>query len=686
MTERDFSRRQVLQTTAYAGAGAIALFGCTTGRSGSSQGGTNGLNAALPPIEGSQVVLDPAQFPKTLTESPEFAKKVAAGQLPPVAERVGQDPLVIKPLHGTGKYGGEIRRGFLASDLTNGAGFCGGPDSLLYWDYTGKKLIPNIAKGFALSDGDRVLTLHLRRGMMWSDGKPFTADDVIFWREDVNLHPDLGGAGTLALRSGDKNVEVKKVDDYTVQFISAAPNSILPEQLASNDDVGGLAHGALLLGGGFAPKHYLSRFHPKYTSESKANKAAKAAGFNDWVAYFRERIDWSLNTELPMLTPWITTRPMSKPPWELAANPYAIWVDNEGNQLPYIPKVTMSLTENPDVLNLRTVAGQYDFQDRNLVINSLPVLVKNQKRSNYTIHRAPSSTMEFGVRFNLAYNKDETIGELIRNVDFRRALSLGIDRNQLNQTFALGLSKPSATMAADDSKYFPGPEWRTKWATLDVAQANALLDKAGLTKKDSAGYRLRPDGKGRLRLDYLGIVVFADFLSMGEMVKRQWQKIGIELNVQRVGGALLVQRALSGDLQMTGHLVGTEDPFLLPDFILPTSAVGITGVMGAPYAKWFQSGGEKGEEPPTSLALLKQAMNLYQQGRQSPEAQRVNLGKEIYKLHADQVWSIGVFGFGLMLFALCASSNKLENVPDRIVNSLVERTPNNLLPMTFYYK
>jgi peptide/nickel transport system substrate-binding protein len=395
---------------------------------------------------------------------------------------------------------------------------------------------------------------------------------------------------------------------------------------------------------------------------------------------------WERNVDLPALTPWIVTRPITTPPWEFAANPYSIWVDVQGNQLPYVPKVTMSNAENPDVFNLRAVAGQYDFQDRNLAIANLPVLLKNQQRSKYTVHRAPNDSMEFGLRINLAYSKDKTIGDLVRNVDFRRALSLGIDRAQINQTFALGTSKVSATMAADNSKYFPGPEWRMKWANFDQAQANSLLDKIGLTKRDGAGYRMRPDGKGRLTLDCQAARLFADFVAMGEMVKRQWQKIGIDMNVQNVSGTLLLQRALANELLLTAHIVGTEDPFLRPELLLPTNLNTYSGVIGIPYAKWFASQGKDGVEPPASLDPLKQAMRLYEEGLRSPEERRAAIGKEIYKLHADQVWSIGVFGFGLMLFGLYTASNKLGNVPGRIVNSLVERTPSNLLPMTFYYK
>jgi peptide/nickel transport system substrate-binding protein len=192
-------------------------------------------------VEGGQVVTDRASFPTVLRESPVFAERVASGLLPPVAARVGRDPLVIRPVHGIGRYGGTLRRGFIGpADRMNGARLCAGPDSLLYWDFRCENVVPNIAWSYELSDGDRVLTLRLRRGMRWSDGAAFTAEDIVFWREDLSLQPDLG-VGSTALLAGGKPVRVEMVDPLTVRYVSAAPNSLLPGLLAGPANIGGMA-------------------------------------------------------------------------------------------------------------------------------------------------------------------------------------------------------------------------------------------------------------------------------------------------------------------------------------------------------------------------------------------------------------------------------------------------------------
>jgi peptide/nickel transport system substrate-binding protein len=680
MTQDRLTRRGFLGGAAVIG-GGVLLEACTSGG-----GKTSSKQAAvsLPPIEGGTVVTDPAQLPSKFSESPEFAKLVAEGKLPPVAERIGQDPLVIKPLHAVGKYGGEIRRAIVGTgDITNGMQFAGGPDTLLYFDYQLKRLVPNIARDYQLSADGRVLTLHLRRGMRWSDGQPFTADDILFWREDLNLNPDLSSPSVVLQTSGGP-VQVRKVDDYTVEYISPVPHPVLPWMLAGNLNCG-LATTDPIGEGGYAPKHYLSQFLPKYTSEAEATRKAKAAGVASWQALLAQRMDWTSNPDLPALTPWLTTRPINSPPWVVQANPYSIWVDTDGNQLPYIPKITMRDAGNIEVFRTQAASGAYDFADQGLDLSSLPVLLQNQGRGKYTVHRSPANYVNLAVRLNLAYSKDNTMGELIRNVDFRRALSLGIDREEINKTFLFGTGVPTASMVADDSPYFPGKEWRTKWATHDVKQANDLLDKVGLTKRDGDGFRLRPDGKGRVRMDFTTHKTYTDFSAVAETIRRHWRDIGIDASVQTTEPSNITQLILANEL-MVGVISGpSEDVFIDRRNVLPTS--NFTGAMGITYSKWLDSGGKTGVRPPESLRL-QEGYELWQRGlRTVNDAERAEIGKQIYMLLADMVWSIGLVGFGsTALYGLYLARNSLGNVPRRIVNSILNRPPSNALPVTFFYQ
>jgi peptide/nickel transport system substrate-binding protein len=638
--------------------------------------------------------------PPRFNERPEFAEMVAAGALPPVAERIGQDPLVIRPLDGIGTYGGTIRRAYMGSNPQDAYSFCAGPDSLLYWDLDRERVIPNIARHFELSDDFIELIVYLRRGMRWSDGAPFTADDILFWRNDMSLNREFPGSPSL--RVDGREVLVERIDDFTVRYTSPVPNPLLPAFLAGGPpgrgpaateacfarDVGGQSAGGggEFGGGGFAPKHYLSQFHPAYTSAAAADALARDAGFPDWVSFFWNRNSWELNPDLPTVTPWVLTRPSNDPPWELSANPYSIWVDTNGNQLPYIGEVTMDRFEDLDALIQRGCDGELDFQERSLEVAQLPMLLENQERGDYAIHQSPREKMEFGLRINLAYAADPVLGDLLRTVEFRRALSLGIDRDQINETFFAGASVPSATMAADTSPYFPGADWRTKWATYDPDQANELLDGLGLTDTDDDGFRLRPDGNGRIRLDYHAIVVFADFPGIGAMIRGQWADIGIDLNLCRITGGEFRELLDTNEIMLAGHTVGTEDPLLSPGgFVLAESGVA-TKMIGPPYLKWYATNGEEGVEPPESLQLLKDATDLYHQGRRASEGDRVKIGTELFELHADQVWSIGVVGFGLAINGMYLAKNGLRNVPVAAPSTEDPRSPANVLPITFYYQ
>ena len=684
MTQERLTRRRFIGGVVVVG-GGVALEACTSG--GSSKTSQRGSAVELPPIEGPTIITDPSQFPTKFSESPEFAKLVAEGKLPPVAERIGQDPLVIKPLNQVGKYGGELRRGILGpSEAPNGARFAAGPDSLLYFDYQLKAVVPNIARGFELSADGKVLTLQLRRGMRWSDGEPFTADDIVFWREDINLNPDVSNGSTV-LRTQRGLVQVRKVDDYTVEYVSPVPHPVLPRMLAGNLNAG-MSFTDPISEGGYAPKHYLSQFMPKYTSQAEANRKAKAAGFDSWPLYVQQLMaspgGWSANPDLPVHSPWITKRPINTPPWVMEANPYSIWVDNQGNQLPYIPKITMRDAGNPEVFKTQAISGAYDFADRNLNVGALQVLVQNQQRSNYTVHRTPNDDINLALHPNLAYVKDRTMGDLIRNVDFRRALSLGIDRQEINNTFLLGTGKPTADTVTDDSPYFPGAEWRTKWATHDVAQANQLLDKVGLTDKDGDGFRLRPDGKGRVRMDFDAQKTYIDFAAVAETVRRQWREIGIDASVQTLDGAAITPKALANEVMINPLGGVSSDVYIDRRVVLPTS--NFTSPMGIPYSQWMDSGGKKGVRPPDALRL-QEGYDLWLRGLQTvDEDERAEVAKQIYRLHADMVWSIGLVGFGLGLYGLYIAKNNLGNVPRRVVNSVLTRAPLNALPMTFYYK
>ena len=650
-----------------------------------AQSGDTPINRELiGKLEGPEVVTDPALWPKAFQEAPMLAARVATGSLPPVKDRIGSEPLVIKPVHEIGKYGGTWHQGFTGpGDIWNAWRAATGPDSLLAWDWTGNKAVPNMAKGWSVSDDGRVTTIQLRRGMRWSDGHPFTADDFVFWFEDIYNDPQLVSVKSIFFQSNGQPGRVEKVDDYTIQLTFPVPNFILPDLLAGTDELSGHAMQGRSGYGLFAPAHYMKQFHHKYVAEDELNKRAKDEGFPNWTRLFFTRNDWALNPDLPVLTPWVTKVPINRPTFILERNPYSIWVDTAGNQLPYIDTMQFSLAENLEVVNFRAIAGQYDWQARHIQLAKLPVLLQNQKANNYKVYLDPGTYgTDMQIAFNHSYEKDPELARWIGNTDFRRALSLAIDRDELNQIFWLGIGQPRTIVPSDDNPYNPGPEYSTLWATHDPDKANAMLDKLGLTKKDSDGYRLRTDGKGRLSFEAL---VFAasgmPYTEIFELVRTHCQAIGVDLQVNEVERSLGEARIQANEHQMMAWVGdGIDHLFSFPNTVLPMSAGALSGPQ---WGLWNATNGARGKQPD---AWMVKVMENYKRAFGLKQEERIPLVKEIWALLVDNVHAIGTVGLSPAFMGVRVVKNTMGNVPARQYNSPDVRTPSVSKVMTVYFK
>lgn len=651
------------------------------------------VNARTPPHpgpprvaspEGPRLILDRALYPQRFQEAPALAALVRQNRLPRVEERIGEDPIVIAPLREIGRYGGTLRRAFLGpTDYQSAIRCASGPDGFLYWDYQWRTVIPNIARAFELSRDGRSLTLLLRRGMRWSDGHPFTADDVMFWYTDMYRDRRVVSSPSATMELGGKAVLIERLDAQTIQFIAPKTYPLLPELLASATDIGGPSFTGRLGMGGFAPKHYLSQFHAKYRSETELTRQAREAGFSSWSAYLKNRNDWTLNSQLPVVSPWLVESPINQQKYTLVRNPYSIWVDTAGNQLPYIDRIRHTLCSTPEVVSFKAVTGELDFQDRHLDVAKLPILLSNRARSGYEVFLDPFEGTDLGVRINVGYQDDPEIGALLGNVSFRRALSQAIDRDAINESFMLGMGRPSAAVPSPENKYFPGAEWATRWARLNLSESNRLLDGLGLSARDASGFRLRRDGKGRIRLVCQAFPAHVDFPAVSEMIKEHWRAVGIDLDVQVVESSLWLQRILSGAMQLTIQLSGAEDPLCYPEMLFPYSPYGPSALTCPDYARWFQSLGRAGREPPPEIRAM---MDLWRRGQSAGAEERMRIGRELIKMHADQVLSIGLISAGLSTYGMHLAKKTLGNVPRRVVNTFLVRSPSNALPMTFFFR
>jgi peptide/nickel transport system substrate-binding protein len=680
------SRREFIRSAAVLSGGlaAVGMPGTVLG-----QGQPPKLGAQLiGKLEGPELILDPAKWPTKFSEAPMLADLVKQGKLPAVTERLPKEPLVIKPVHSIGRYGGTWRRGFTGpGDGENGNRIVSA-DKLLFWEYTGTHHRPCVARQWLLADDGKSVTLYLRKGHKWSDGKPFTADDFVFWYEDVYLNKDLRPTPHPDFMINGKSGVIKKIDETTVLFEFPEPNYLFLDILAGSTAMGGgqaqqqYENRSM---GAYTPAHYVRQFHPKYVGMDEANKRAKDAGFDGWVAYIKNRWDWRLNPELPTLTPWKTVTPINTPTWVLERNPYFYQVDTAGNQLPYLDRIQMGVAENLEVLNLRAIAGQYDLQERHTAMTKLPVFLENRDKVGYDVRLDPAlNGSDATLQVNHAYEADAEVAKWLHTADFRRALSMGIDRDQLNETFWLGIGVPGSVAPNESTPFSPGPEWRKKWSTLDVKQANALLDKIGLTRKDKDGYRLRTDGKGRLRIELqTSAGAFIPHTQVAEMIREQWKKIGIQADVKELERLHFFTRARGNEHQIAIWANdGTENLYLFPRHGLPVDPV--EAFMGHPIADWYASGGKVGKAP-KDPGLLK-ALEIFRTANGKKQPERIKIAQEVFRIMIDGQYSIGTVGQSPATMGVRIASRKMGNLPARQINAQHCRTPGTSQPSTFYFK
>ncbi|MBV9544725.1 MAG: hypothetical protein JOY61_10135, partial [Chloroflexi bacterium] len=337
-------------------------------------------------LEGATIVTDASKVPTKFNEAPMLADLVKAGKLPPVEQRVPSDPMVLQPLRDIGQYGGTWRRAFTGPADGENMNRIMSTDKLIFVDYTGLKVVPSLASAWNVTDGGRTITLTLRKGAKWSDGQPFSADDLMFWYEDLYQNKELTPTPNPELTINGKPGTFEKVDDYTVAIKFPEPYPMFVDVLSgftligSGHALGGTNNGGFQ--GAYAPSHYLKQFHPKYTSQEQLNQAIATAGLDTWVNLIKNKNNYQVNPECPVMTPWRTVTPINNSTWTLERNPYFWAVDTQGNQLPYIDRVTLTLAESLEVANLRAMAGEIDEQTRHMDLTKLPAFLDNQSKGD----------------------------------------------------------------------------------------------------------------------------------------------------------------------------------------------------------------------------------------------------------------------------------------------------------------
>ncbi len=365
-------------------------------------------------------------------EAPQLAQLVAAGKLPPVADRVSEEPLIITGQE-IGRYGGSLRRVFTsAGDAWNFGRMS--RTGLLRWTQDGQSLVPGVAKSWEASPDGKVWTFHLRKGMKWSDGMPFTADDFVYQLEDVIGNDTLVPSKPSKLLVEGETSQMTKIDDFTVQYAFPAPNPLFGINVTNLDSIRGGA-GTL-----HAPAHYMKQFHAEFAGQNVVDKMAKDAGFETWVQHYGDRFDSMLNTNRPTTRPWLVTTVITEPQMIGERNPFFYGIDRAGNQLPYIDRLVFELVLDRELIVLKAIAGEIDMQGRHIQFENFSVMQEGEEKGNYTVRKYGTlGSIPASLKFNLTWDGPER--EYITNKDFRIALSHAINRDEINEILFFGLGE-----------------------------------------------------------------------------------------------------------------------------------------------------------------------------------------------------------------------------------------------------
>lgn len=581
-------------------------------------------------------------------EPPLLAEAVAAGELPPIAERLPETPRVTDPAaigRAVGQYGGTLRT--LVSRRKDAR-------QMVVWGYArlmgygpDYSLEPDVLQDVDIHEGRRY-TLRLRPGHRWSDGAPLTSEDFRYWWEDVANHPALSPTGPpVSLRSGGAFPTVTFPDAHTVVYEWPTPNPRFLPLLAQASP--------LFL---YRPAHYMNQFHGDYAAADSLADLVADANARSWSRLHnkRDNLYKNDNPDLPNLQPWVRSGLSTSTRLIFHRNPYFHRVDAAGAQLPYIDRVEMTVASG-GLVAAKTNAGESDLQSRGLSFSDISVLKRGERVGGYDTYLWSNGyASQIAIFPNLNY-VDPAWRMVFRDARFRRALSLAIDRRIINRSLYFGLASASGVSALPASPLYDA-ETAGAWARYDVDAANALLDEMGFTQRRGDGVRRRPDGTP------LEIIVkipgdrreVADALTL---VGEDWRRIGVKLILRPLSVDILRDQVYSGRAMMSvwyGWNNGLPTPDTAPDYVAPCFQEEFC------WPKWgqhHQTGGEAGEAPdlPAAVRLMDMAESWT---RAADTGERAQIWREMLALHADSVFAIGLVNQTPQPVVV---SNRLRNVP-----------------------
>jgi peptide/nickel transport system substrate-binding protein len=588
-----------------------------------------------------------------LQECEFFKAEVIAGTLPPVTERIPEQPLIVD-LEAKGRdfghQGGALRTMITRSKDTRQMVVYGYTRLVVYdRNYV---LQPDLLESYENID-DKIFTFHLRKGHKWSDGEPFNSADFEYWWDDVANNEELMPSGPPEfLRVEGELPQVSFPDDLTVIYAWSKPNPQFLQILAQ-------ARPPFI----FRPAHYLNSYHLDFADEEQLQIEIKTKKVRSWAS-LHNKVDNMYkfdNADLPTLQPWIIGKKSTKSRRVFTRNPYYHRVDTKGVQLPYIDTVEMSVV-GAGLVAAKANAAEVDLQARGLSFKDISILKKGEKDSGKykTLLWANGVASQIVIYPNLNF-ADPVWREVLRDVRFRRALSMSVDRRMINRALYFGLAVEGAMTALPASPFFD-PENRAAWAMYDLEAANALLDAMGLDKRRADGIRLLPDGR-----PMMFVVETAgerqEVENALQITTDTWRDIGVQLVIRPLDRDILRSRVDAGVSMAAvwfGWDNGLPQPYTSPAYLAPRQQEFFA------WPKWgqyFLTEGQAGEK--VDMAAPQELMDLsLKWDRATTNKERSDIWRKMLKIHADQVYGVSVLAEAPQPVVV---SNRLRNVPENAI-------------------
>jgi peptide/nickel transport system substrate-binding protein len=656
------SRRDFLRLSALTAAGVVVT-ACTQATS------TEAPTEATPKSE-TKPQETPAPSGTSGQQAPALVDQVAAGTLPALEERIPTSPRVVPVTEETGQYGGTWRRVWLGpSDGMNVTRET--REGPIHYSPDCSDIVANVAEGWEVAADATKITFKLRQGTRWSDGESFTADDMLFWWDDVIMNDDLNPSKPSWMKVSGELGQVTKVDDYTVEFSFPKSYGLAELYLAGENGMSTTE----------APKHYMSKFHASYVDKAELDKMVSDAQFETWDQLYGDKNSWVNNgVEKPALWPWTPTTKADATRFLIERNPYYSKTDPEGNQLPYVDRIAFDLVKSTDLITVKVTAGEIDMMLRHMQLANLPIYQENAAKGGYRILHWPSTVGNDHVfMFNQNYNEDPTVAQFLQSVDFRRALSLAINRAEIVDTAGMGIGEIRQSYLVPTSRGYD--EATSKLYTdYDPEQASKMLDELGLTDKDGDGFRLRPDGSG----DPLTIIISVSGSEPGktnELVKGYWEAVGVK-TIVLVEERSLHYTNISANKQHVATW-GNEEwvyPLFLvyPWWVMPYGNISRIAPMSG---QWFQTDGKEGIEPTGDLRKVIDEYNAA--GAAATDDERFQHAMEMVRLDIENLWTVGTYRIP---WGPCICKENFRNVPEELLHGTVMNSPKHGNPETWFFK